>query len=145
MVETNPDSGFVRKLKELDPKLGCKFNHDTRRFVITYERPIGPPVAIWTVKREDGSFRQPDDRDIKTLHLADRKHVDVNMQMEKTAKYMEQVRAKQRKAGKENIKDWTKDDKYWLRKQFSKIGGAAGKGTSPFRPITPKVKGKVFG
>ena len=63
----NPDRVFMQRLKELDKKLGCRFVPSHQHFIITYERPIGSPATLMVVKRDDGGFRQPDNRDINTL------------------------------------------------------------------------------
>ena len=139
-MSATPDSGFMRKLKELDPKLGCEFDYDTEVFFITYERATGRPVPILIVKNVDGSFRQPDDREIKALHEGDRKRVDQATYLAKAAKYMEDARAKTARDRKSNIRDYTKDDKIQLMRALNPNS----KANRPFRQIAPKVTGKVF-
>lgn len=139
-MSATPDSGFMRKLKSLDPKLGCEFDYDTERFFVTYQRATGRPIAILNVKAPDGGFRQPDDREIRVLQQGDQQRVDVAANLEKAAHYMESVHTKTRTDRKSNIRDWTKDNKHQLMRSLN----PSSKANRPYRQITPRVTGKVF-
>lgn len=138
-----PDHVFMKRLKSLDPKLGCKYNRDTQRFNITYKRATGQPVPIMQVNSDTGGFRQPDQREINKLHESDTQRVPMNEQLQKASKYMQDYRAKKEKEARENIRLMTKDDKLQLRKA---IGRAAEPKAdhSIFNKPTYKPKGKVF-
>lgn len=141
----NPDWAFMNKLKEIDRKLGCKFNPHIERFVITYERPVGEPISIWTIKQADGSFRHPDQRDIDILLKYDQKRINLDERFTKNAKKMEEAKIIARKKRADNFRDMTKDDKIQLSRAFSRVdqgGSKAGKGY--FKSIKNKPKGKVF-
>jgi len=142
MALTQPDRVFVQRLKELDPKLGCKFVPEHEHFVITYARPIGEPVNVLLIKNDDGSFRQPDDRDIRALQAADTHRVPMKERLKAVAKYMEDDRAERKRKRKQEIRDITKDNKLQFARRAAKIDSAFGAGNySPFRPIEPKPRG----
>jgi len=138
-----PDRVFMKDIKRLDPKLGCKYEPSHGHFVVTYDRAVGGPVPICMVKGKDGGFRQPDKRDLDFIKSGDRNVVDVETRLRKSAEYMEKVREKDRKNAKDNIRDMTKDGKIQLANKFSQLAGG-GKGNSAFRRIEPKPKGTVF-
>ena len=135
------DSSFMRRLKELDPKLGCEFDRDTERFFITYSRAVGPPVPVLVVKNAiNGGFRHPDNREIISLQKGDLTRESLDSRLTKTAHYMENVRAKTRKDRRSNIRDMTKDAKL----QLMRATNPSSKANRPFRQIAPKVTGKIF-
>ena len=139
----HPDRYFMKKLKGLDPKLGCEYNQNTHRFNITYKRVTGLPVPILQVKTEDGSFRFPDQREINKLHESDTQRVSMDEQLKRASKYMSDYREKAERDARENIRLMTKDDKLQLRKA---IGRAAEPKAdhSIFNKPTYKPKGEVF-
>jgi len=143
MIHYVPDRTFMKDIKTLDPKLGCKFEPTHGHFVVTYERAVGGSVPICMVKGKNGEFRQPDKRDLDFIKSGDRNHVDVETRLRKSAKYMEDTREKQRKTVKDNIRNMTKDSKIQLANKFSQLGGG-GKGNSTFRRINVKPKGTVY-
>jgi len=137
-----PDRVFMKRLKALSPKLGCNFSPNIERFVITHERAVGPPVPICKVAREDGGFRQPDNRDIAFVQSGDLAVQSVDERLKKVAKHMETVREQDKKRTASEIRDMTKDGKIQLSRAIGKIQGS-GK-YDPFRKVTPKSKGKAF-
>ena len=140
-----PDHGFVRKLKEVDQKLGCFFNRDSCLVVVTYERATGEPVPIYTVSGADGKFRVPDQRDIDKIREGDLERSSTKERLGKTAKYMEGYRAKHKKQTRDLINEATRDNKYQLKREIDKISNPGGKGNRPFRQLPkPKPKGIVF-
>ena len=134
-----PDRGFLRKLKEIDRRLGCSFNRVSERFVITYERPVGDPAIIMGVAVNE-PFRQPDNRDLDYLTAGDFSKESAKHRMVRTAKYMEDYRNNQAKTRRDNLRGMTKDGKNQLASKFAKFDGS-GKGNSTFRRIEPKKKG----
>ena len=142
----DPDRGFMKKLKTLDPNLGCKYEPDHQHFVITYRRPIGEPVPVWMIKSDDGGFRHPDDRDILKLREGDLHRVPLKDRLRGVSKYMEEDRATRAMNRSQEIRDMTKDSKIQLMKKFSKIDSAmsGGKENYHFRRINLRPKGEVF-
>jgi len=138
-----PDRHFMKQLKDLDPKLGCEFNHNTQRFNITYKRATGLPVPIVQVKTEDEKFRRPDQREIKLLCESDTHRVSMNERLNKASKYMSDYREQKEREARENLRLMTIDDKRQLRRAFGRLHGPKYDG-SIFNKATPKPKGKVF-
>ena len=138
-----PDSNFVKRLKAVDNRLGCKYERTHGHFVINYERACGGAVPIFMVKSESGGYRQPDQRDMDFLLSGDLTKEDMKTKLQKSAKYMADVREKSKKDASDNIRGATKDGKIQLSNAFSRIAGG-GKGNSAFRRVVPKQKGQVF-
>ena len=134
-----PDSVFIKKLKNMDRKLDCVFSRVNRRFVVTYDRPVGDPAIIMGIAI-DKPFRQPDERDLIFLESGDFAKESVKHRMTRTAKYMEDYRTEQARKRRENLRDMTKDGNNQLRSKFARYDGA-GKGNSTFRRIERKPKG----
>ena len=137
----NPDRVFVKDLKALDKRLGCKFQNG--RFVVDYKRASGQPVPIFMVKGDKGEFRHPDKRDLDFLCSGDLTKEDMKTKIQKSAQYMEKARELKRKDAKDNIRNATKDGKIQLSNAMAKIAGG-GKGNSAFRRVVPKSKGTVY-
>ena len=129
----SPDRAFMRKLKALDKRLGCKFNGE--HFVITYQRATGEPVNIWKVVDNDGTYRQPDRRDLECIQMSDIEKESPRDKFNRTTAYMAKTREDQKRRAKEEIRDRTKDDRRQLMQGFSKLYGG-GKGNSAFRRIS---------
>ncbi|MFA5340315.1 MAG: hypothetical protein WC332_00920 [Clostridia bacterium] len=129
-----PERGFMRLLKNLDKRLDCVFRKEHEHFVIVYDRGYGQPVNLLLVKRDDGGFRQPDMREIAVLSEGDMEKQRVKDRLEKTAKYMHDVRSADDTKRKDMIRNMTKDDKIQLRNAFNKMTGA-GKKIPAYRPI----------
>jgi hypothetical protein len=139
-----PDRVFCKRLKELDPKLGCFFNNDLKKVVITYERGTGEKVPIYVVQTEDEQFRIPDRRDILKLRESDKTKHDTMARLKANADYMAFYRYEQQEARRIELLDRTKDDKYQLAKTMGVAAGASPKSNRPFRLMEHKAKGKVF-
>ncbi len=140
-----PDRSFINRLHSLDPKLGCMFNRDIECFVITYDRAVGPPAPILAVRDTlSGGFRAPDQRDIITLQEGDLARESMESRLNKSAKRSEELELQAIKKRRENIRDWTKDDKIQLMRATGRIHGRGGKAVRPFRQIPTKARGKVF-
>ena len=116
-----PDRNFMKKAKRLDPKLGCFYNADINRFVVTYDRAIGDPASIMVAGDNNGKFRQPDERDISRLHEGDTHRTPLKDRLQRTAKYFEDDKRKQQKRVHEDFRDRAKDDKNQLYKAFSNM------------------------
>ena len=138
-----PDNVFVKRLKSLDKKLGCKYEQSHGHFVVTYRRAQGGPVPIMIVKNKDGGFRQPDNRDLNHVMAGDRQNPTAKKRLEGTAKYMEDYRAKKDKKVSEEFRNRTKDDKNQLMNVMAQAAGA-GKGNSTYRRIEPVSKDQKF-
>ncbi len=138
-----PDNVFVKRLKSLDKKLGCKYEQSHEHFVVTYRRAHGGSVPIMIVKSKDGGFRQPDNRDLVNVMAGDRQNPTAKNRLEGTAKYMEDYRAKKKKIVAEEFRNRTKDDKNQLMNVMAQAAGA-GKGNSTYRRIEPISKGQKF-
>jgi hypothetical protein len=128
------DRSFLRDLKNLDRRLGMKFNGE--HFVVTYERGLGQPVNILRIRGENGSFRQPDQRDLKII-----KGGDLAVKREETyaeAAYKEElVQREITHKRHENFRDMTKDGKNQLAKAFTQAFNHS-KGNATFRRIDHK-------
>jgi len=141
MPEVN--KSFMKDLKLMDHKLGCLWNPDNKKFIVTYERAVGGSVPIATLAGVEGeSFRQPCAKDLEFIKSGDLSNDTVKNRMNRTAAYMEDARNIQRKKAKAEIRDMTKDSKIQLTQAAVRVAG--GKGNSAFRRVTPKQKGKVF-
>ncbi len=141
MESPTVERGFMKNLKNLDRRLGVKFNGDN--FVITYDRGYGEPVNLHTVKRDDGGFRQPDNRDLKVIYDGDMSNKRPEVELQKRAYELLSVREESKKKSKEMFRDMTKDDRIQLMNAFQKAHGV-GKNKAAFRPVTYKPKGQVF-
>ena len=112
--------------------------------MITYKRPIGDAVPVLVVETEDGKFRQPGQININTLHEADTHRLPIKDRMKRSAQYMEESRAAQRKRAADEIRQRTVEDRRQLMPRFARIANDGGKNNSTFDRIKPKVRGKVF-
>ena len=141
MESPTVERGFMKNLKNLDRRLGVKFNGDN--FVITYDRGYGEPVNLHMVKRDDGGFRQPDMRDMKVIYDGDMTNKKPELELAKRAYELLSVREESKRKSKEAFRDMTKDDRIQLMNAFQKAHGV-GKNKAAFRPIKHKPKGQVF-
>ena len=132
---------FMRQLKEIDQRLGCRFREDLQRFVITWEKFWGPPDEIMVVSKP--FFRQPDRRELMFLCEGDLHRGDMRDRFNKTAAYFEDYRQRQDASVADDIRNATNDDKVQLRNTFREVYNMPGK-PSTFRRIKPKPKGKTF-
>lgn len=136
-----PDAYFMKQLKELDQRLGCRFREDLQRFVITWEKFWGQNDEIMVVSKSH--FRQPDRRELLFLCEGDLHRGDMRDRLNKSAAYFEDYRKRQDASVADDIRNATKDDKVQLRNTFRKVYNTGGK-PSTFRRIKPKIKGKTF-
>ena len=143
-IPPSPDPRFMRKLKEYDKKLYFEFDRALSRFVIRREIIGREDPKIWVVETEDGRFRQPDERDIAVMYMADLwRHGGVKQRvMLGEQKLLEHERIQEQKA-KQELREATLDNKYQLRNTYRKAAND-GKALPPFRQILPKSKGKTY-
>lgn len=135
---------FIKRLKEIDPKLGsyfCPFDH---LVVVTYERAVGPPAKIYVVSREDGDFREPDQRDINAILDGDLSKDSLSNRLSKAENYMTECRQKQEASQRTQARELALDDKYQLARAFSKVANPGGKQGRHVRTITPRQRGVAF-
>lgn len=146
-ITPSPDPGFVRKLRDYDPKLRAEFRREYGKFAITQPAAVGPNTIIFLVEGgENGRhFRQPDARDLAILHHADmaRSGNSPKDRMYEGEAAIADIHRKQEAKVRSDLRDATKDGKYQLMRTFQEAANT-GKGTRPFRQITHKPKGKVF-
>lgn len=138
-----PDKFFMKQLKDLDKNLGCTFNHNAGKFVITYKRATGQPVPLMQVVSESGGFRQPDRREIEKLKESDTHRVSMKERLNIASRYMQEYRENKEREARENIRYMTLDDKLQLRSAIGRCEGPKCD-SSIFPKITPKSKGKIF-
>ncbi len=135
-----PDRFFMKQLKELDPRLGCKFREDLERFVITWERFWGQPDEIMVVSKPH--FRQPDRRELLFLCGGDLHRKDMREQLEEGSAYFHAHRKAQDDFAADEHRNATKDDKIQLANAYREVYNTGGK-PSAIRRITPPIKGKT--
>lgn len=134
------DPTFLKKLKEFDPTLTCEFHRGHERFVIQRKATVGPPHNIMIVDDFTG-FRQPDERDLAALYAADLwRHGGVSERIRKGEEYMRNYRTREDEKMREEFRDVTKDNKYWLRRTMRQANND-GKANHEFRRIEVKPKG----
>lgn len=126
---------FMRDLKNMDSRLGIKWNG--RTYVITYARAFGEPVNIHQVKDENGGFRYPDRRDLEFIKGGDLSSTDMKTRLQKLSAYSEAIREKARKDARENIRHMTLDNRRQLANAAIRLTNQ-GKGNSTFRRIDHK-------
>jgi hypothetical protein len=132
------DRSFLKDLKSLDKRLSVKWNDNVRNFIVQYERGYGEPVNIYRVRNEDGSFRQPDQRDMKHIKGGDLGEGDnMKARLKKYAYQSEKIREDQKRKSHDTIRDMTKDDRRYLSNRISRLTNT-GKGVTGFRQVAPK-------
>lgn len=135
-----PDRFFMKQLKKLDPRLGCRFREDLERFVLTWEKFHGPPDEIMVVSKP--YYRQPDRRELLLLSEGDLHRTDMRERLEISAAYFEDYKKKEKAMQADEIRNMTKDDKIQLSNTYRKVFNTGGK-PSAHRRIPPPVKGKT--
>ena len=141
-----PDSGFVRRLKEYDSNLFVEFNRVYGKFAIMQKRPAGPPRIVMLVVggENPAGWRQPDGRELHILGAADfHRGPSLRDRMIRGEQAIVDFHRRQKRNVNDELRDITKDDKYQLLRTYQDAFNT-GKGTRPFRPITPKPRGKIF-
>lgn len=138
-----PDRGFIRKLKEISPRLDCEFSRKHGKFVITCQAEISGRYELFLVEGDEGGgFRYPDNRDILTVHKADRYVKSRRQRMREATEYMQKYREDEDKREKDEIHNRTKDGKLQLLRAYHKDFNL-GKMESTFRKLYPRSKGKT--
>ena len=136
MIGPSPNSSFMKDLKNLDRRLSVKFNGE--HMVVCYDRGYGEPVNIYRVKAEDGSFRQPDKRDLAVIKGGDLAEGEsVKHRLNKLAYASEKMRERARQKARETIRDMTKDDKIFLSQKIGQLTNQS-KSNSAFRRVNQK-------
>jgi hypothetical protein len=146
-VTPTPDRVFMGDLKRMDKKLDCIFFRTHSHFVITYDRATGDKAPLFMVKNNiNGGFRQPDQRDLKTLWDGDCAKPGENMthKLNKWAYTSECYKRKKHEKAKQAIAEATMDDRRQIVPAMARAHNIGGKNNSIFRRITHKPKGKVF-
>jgi hypothetical protein len=134
MPECN--SSFMRDLKNLDRRLGTKFNGE--HFVVTYDRGWGEPVNIHRVRADNGGYKQPDNRDLAIIKGGDLGEGEKpELRLKKLAYMSEKMREEARRKSREEIRAMTREDRRYLAQHMGQITNQ-GKCNSTFRRI--KVK-----
>jgi hypothetical protein len=133
MPEVN--SSFMRDLKNLDSRLGVKFNGE--HFVVTYKRAVGE-VNLHRIEGDNGGYRQPDRRDLELLAMSDKARGDnPKVKLQKAAYAAECRRRERAEKMSGEIRDMTKDGKNQLRRSFEQACNLS-KANSTFRRVPHK-------
>lgn len=140
-----PDRVFLKRLEELDPRLGCRYEPAHHHFVVTYRRAIGEPVPVLLIEGQEGAFRYPDDRDIRRLQEGDLHRVSLHERLRQVASYMEKDREERARKRRTELRDRTKDDRLQLARAIGKIDHNPGGKRMPFRRINLRPRGQTFG
>ncbi|MEE9365990.1 MAG: hypothetical protein V3W44_04805, partial [Dehalococcoidales bacterium] len=138
-----PDPGFARKLREFDPKLRLEFSREHEKFIITQPTRLrsGRVPLILIGKYADGTYRQPDDRDLEILHGADmhRSGQEVKDRIRIGEEYMLQSQEDQFVKARAEIRDRAKDDKTYLMQQYNQAFNNS-KANAAYRRVIPEAK-----
>jgi hypothetical protein len=140
-MDVRPDRSFMRDLKNMDRRLGCKFNG--QNLVITYDRGYGEPVNVLLIKRDDGGFRHGTSRDLEVLRggdLASGESMDLRLKKLAYASY--EIRETLKRKHRENIRNMTKDDKNYMMNKIGRLTGQ-GKPRPAYRQVAYKPKNAV--
>lgn len=135
-------TGFVRKLKAMDPGLDCEFSREHERFVITQTGKISGKVPVIVVRGDDGGgYRYPSDMDIKVLQGADlhKRGQEVKNRIVDGETYMAEAKAKSDADAADEIKGRTREDKIQLSNEYNKAFNM-GKGNSSHRRVEAKKR-----
>ena len=135
------DRSLKRDLKNLDRRLGTKFNGE--HFVITYDRGYGEPVNVYRVKADDGGYRQPDRRDLEIIKGGDLNNGDrMEVRLKKMAYVSELMRKEIRKKQHDETRDRIKDSKLQLKRWIGDRANSS-KSNAEFRRIPHKPSKSV--
>lgn len=142
-ITPSPDPGFIRKLKRISPKLDCVFSREHGKFVIKQKSEISGWCDVFAVEGDEGGgFRYPDNRDIQSVHDADRYVKSRRQRMRESKEYMEKYRENHEKKAADEIRDRTKDDRRQLINTYTRAANL-GKAESTFRKVRLLPKGKA--
>jgi len=136
-----PDSAFVQKLKEFDPGLDIVFNRRFGKFVIRKKKAFGKPFGLLVVQTDNGEFRQPDIRDIKTLYDGDLwRHGGVKKRIVDGEERAARLREKESADVTDELRAVSRDSKIQLRNTFRKATNTGSK-QPEFRRVILKPRG----
>lgn len=136
MIAPSPSRSFMKDLRSMDRRLSLKFNGN--HFIICYDRGFGEPVNVLRIQTDDGNFRQPTSRDLEVLRGGDLASGEsMDLRLKKLAYACYEMREQTKRKHRENIRDWTKDDKNYLMNKIGRVAGQ-GKPRPAFRPIPHK-------
>lgn len=141
--DVRPDPSFMKQLRAIDKRLGCKFNG--QHFVITFKTEKYGEVNIWKVADERGGFRQPDQRELDIIQESNLERLGPKDRFNLVLAHMEKTRERRDRLIKEEMRDRTKDGKIQLMRAFANAVGA-GKNNATFRRINvkPKPRGLII-
>lgn len=136
MIAPSPSRSFMKDLRSMDRRLSLKFNGN--HFIICYDRGFGEPVNVLRIQTDDGNFRQPTSRDLEVLRGGDLASGEsMDLRLKKLAYACYEMREQTKRKHRENIRDWTKDDKNYLMNKIGRVAGQ-GKPRPAYRPIPHK-------
>ena len=130
---------FLKTLQSADKRLSCRFEDILERFVITYQRPFGEPIALMVIETEDKGFRWPEQRDIEFLQKWDMENMRLKDRLAMVTNYMERYQEEQRRRTRDNHRHMTRDSKIQLMNAFGKLMGT-GKHNATFRRVEPRKR-----
>ena len=139
-----PDKNVLKELKNIDRDLGCHYDPEIERFVITWKRATGGnPIPILWIETDDNQFRFPDHRDVSHIAEMDTNRDDVRSRLNKSSFAINDFALKQKERTRAEILAMTREDRRILMKAFNKafLGGKA----DPYRKIEVKSRGIVAG
>ena len=137
------DDLFLKRLKRIDKRLDIHWSDLPERWLMVYDKGGNNFVNMFLIETEDGQYRNPDKRDLVRIRVADLATKSVEQRLRESAEYMAEVRLKDRKDAKDNIRYATLDNKIQLMQAFSKAAGYS-KGNSAFRRIQAKARGEIY-
>lgn len=136
----------MKDLKRYDPKLDVIFNREYEVFIIVRKAAYGPPHQILPVEAEDGTFRQPDNRDLFTLAVADlwRSGQEAGDRVRKGEEHMLDAMEKEDNKITEEFREYTRDDKLQWKNTWRKALNQGSK-QPEFRRIEQRGPGLTLG
>lgn len=135
----DPPITFLKALRSADRRLSCRFEPALERFIITYQRPFGEPIALTVIETEQKEFRWPEQCDIEFLQRWDMENMRLKDRLAMVTNYMERYRNEQRRRTRDNHRHMTLDAKIQLMNAFGKLMGN-GKYNSSFRRVEPRKR-----
>jgi len=137
------DDLFMSRLKRIDKRLDMHWSKIPERWLMVYDKGDHDYVNMFLIETDDHEYRHPDNRDLVTIRTADLATKSVEKRLKESAEYMADVRLRDRKNAKDNIRHATLDNKIQLMQAFSKAAGYS-KGNSAFRRIAAKARGEIY-
>lgn len=141
-IPPNVDTKFLGDLKRYDRKLNVIFSREAERFVIVRERAWGPPFQLFLVENEDGSFRQPDNRDIFVLAISDlwKNRQEANDRIRDGENAMQAYQEKEERDQRDEFRAIARDNKIQLKNTYRKASNQGSKAPE-FRRINVGGRG----